>query len=258
MTHYKEASDILSSKPGVHEEDLRKRKRIVVTKDQFSWITRKQKGIPEAVLNQWPIVSETNSKGADTIKKLLRRFKISMQLIAQYKLRVYVDLDLGKAGVVFPAYSKEGDKMLDMFVQMIGDDHRLLSWNRKLQKPCVEPKREYPWFGRQFFKEKRPVILVSHPLDVLRLRSLGVENVWAYLGSHATRAEFSAVDARVVYLGFENNYSGRKFTKRALAILRASSVFLLRWDMAGIRAARYLENQNQFRKVFDKRIKIVP
>jgi hypothetical protein len=258
MAHYEEASGLLSSIPAVYEGDLPKRKRIVVSKDHFSWLTRKREGVPEAVLNQCPLVSETNSEAAETIKRWLSGFKISMQLIAKYKLRIYVDADLREVGVVFPAYSKEGDVALDMFVQMVGNDHRLLSLNKDLQNSSVDPKREYPWFGRQFYKETRPLVLVNHPLDVLRLRSLGIENVWAYLGHHLTRAEFTAVDARVVYVGFENNYSGRKLTKRALRVLKAPSVFLLRWDMAGTRAARYLENQNQFRRVFDSRIKIVP
>jgi hypothetical protein len=256
--HYKEASNILSSQDFSEEGNSKRSGRVRLVRDKWKVLqeTKRLKNlpVPEEIVEKYPLVSETDSAAAREITEYFKGRKIAEHFIKDYKLRIYVD-DLSIfTGVVFPIMDREGKQILDMYVRMI-EEKSFFRLSASLSGSSVEYFAPNVWFGNQFYDPEKPLMLVEGAMDALRLRTLGIQNVWASMGE-VSEEQLARVHSRVVYFGFDSDEGGRRFTKKAAKHINAPSRFVLRWDTVGAKDAGDLEDRKQFRKVFDNRIKL--
>lgn len=244
------------------DEDQRSRqgRRIVTDKfvsDKFSTRGIKHnKYVPEKLLEHLPLLAERCDLNAHAaaLRWLAFDRKISLQSIATFKLRLYVN-SLDEVGVVFPIIDRETEAVFDLFARMI-DDKKFFRITNAILGSTTEYKAPNLWFGNHIFDPQKPVILVEGAIDALRLHSLGFHNVLASFGEPSTE-QLASFYAPVVYLGYDSDATGREFTKKLVRKLQVPSISILDWSVADIKDAGELENMEQFRKVFDHRIKIL-
>lgn len=89
-------------------------------------------------------------------------------------------------------------------------------------------RKDY-WFGIQHFDPILPVILVESETDLLRLRALGVDNVLASCGP-LNKWKMDRIPNRTIYLGFDSDQAGSKFTVKAVEHFKGRQLFKLLWD----------------------------
>lgn len=257
--HLKEASRILTGMPNLTQGEARKRRRVKVSRDKFEQIQRRRilrnTAVPQEVLDRYPRIAGNESPEARELERWLSEDRgVSVQLIAQYDLRLYVNR-FNELGVVFPIVSRDGKTVKDMYVRMVADkkDFRLTN---EIAGSSVEWAAPHLWFGNQFFDPERPLMLVEGPIDVLRLRTLGVQNVWGCMGGGPSRDQMETVNARVVYFAFDADEAGKGFIKRAAASIQAASRFVLDWGVVGKKDGGDLEDIAEFKRVFQNRVKL--
>lgn len=212
--------------------------------------------VPPEVLQKYPLLAEKSdlTAHAEALRWLAYQRNISLQSIAQYQLRLFVNT-LDDVGVIFPIIDRDGETVLDLWARMIGSKH-FFRVTCAMSGTSVEYKAPNLMFGNHLYDRERPLMLVEGALDALRLHSLGVKNVMATLGA-LSADQLASLYAPVVYLAFDSDGAGREFTKRAATKLDVPSLSILDWEVAGIKDAGELENLEQFKKVFDARTKIL-
>ena len=106
------------------------------------------------------------------------------------------------------------------------------------------------WYGLESIDWSKPVILVEGEFDVLRLKTLGFLNVLGCCGSLSDRQLMllKSYNPVWVYIGFDNDETGRRYTERAKRRLRNYSI--LDWGILGIKDAGDLKSQDDLQKVF--------
>lgn len=90
-------------------------------------------------------------------------------------------------------------------------------------------RKDY-WFGMQYYDPTKPIILVESETDLLRLRSLDVENVLATCGP-INKYKAERITNEVIYLGFDSDDAGSKFTMKAVQLFRGRRLYRLHWDL---------------------------
>jgi 5S rRNA maturation endonuclease (ribonuclease M5) len=105
-------------------------------------------------------------------------------------------------------------------------------------------RKDY-WFGIQFLDPALPVILVESETDLLRLRSLGVDNVLATCGA-INKWKVARIPNHTIYLGFDSDNAGGKFTMKAIELLKGRRLFRLNWNIVDI--TRYTKVKRLERK----------
>lgn len=267
-----EANRILSgiAFDGEEQEQVAPRRRIRVDKyasaNLRSREIRRNLPVPEEVLAKYPLLRrDSDWRDVDTaIKWLTETRLISIDVIEEFKLRLFVDHMLGEIGVIFPILERGSERVLDMWVRMI-DTKSFFRLNAKLSGSRVDYHAPNLWFGQHCYVTDKPVITVEAPLDFLRLRTLAPMNGLASCGqvSHEQIASIGGVP--VLYAGFDADKAGNEMAKKVLRNIEATKRFYLNWAEAGtkpdgtpIKDAGDLQNMSQFRKVFDSKHRIAP
>ena len=261
---YLEASDFLSQFPVFDEdseqlrEDGPRRIRLADKYASGGLASRKvlrNEPVPAAILDSFPLLAEKCGLTAhsDALRWLAQTRKISLHSIAKFQLRLYVDQMLGEAGVIFPILDRQGESTLDLWVRMI-DRKKFFRLTKDYTGSAVDYKAPNLWFGNHLYSTDKPLILVEGAMDALRLSSLGVSNVLASFGD-PSREQIESVYAPVVFLGYDNDETGAKITKKLWETLQAPSMAILQWGLAGLKDAGELEDEAQFRLVYDARVK---
>ena len=94
-------------------------------------------------------------------------------------------------------------------------------------------RKDY-WFGIQYYDPTKPVILVESETDVMRLRSLGVENILATCGP-LSKHKADRITNEVILLGFDCDNAGSKYTSKAIQFFRGRQLYRLQWDMIEVK-----------------------
>lgn len=259
--YYKGASKILSACENLGEdtEPKRGRRKIIVPKSKYENVilleTRKNLAVPPDILNRYPLVSQNDSAASQEVHDwLVQSYQIPSKLIEVYNLRIYIEPVTMKVGVIFPIYDRKAEKVMDLWVKMF-DDGRFFRLSPGMTGSDVEYKSINLWFGNQFFKEDRPMVLVSGPLGVLKLRSFGIPNVWASMINPLTLELIRNIETKAVYVAFDNDWAGVQSAKKTLKNISTSSRYFLNWRGAGIKGPHELTDIKHFRQVFDNRIR---
>ena len=94
-------------------------------------------------------------------------------------------------------------------------------------------RRDY-WFGVQYLDPALPVVLVESETDLLRLRSLGVENVIASCGA-LNKFKVSRIPNYTILLGFDADGPGSKFTMKAIKLFdNRRKLYKLDWSIVDV------------------------
>jgi hypothetical protein len=258
-TDYRKATELLSNALSL-TEDTSTRKRIMVTESEYNRVIGRKKeqnnAISLEIISKYPLLSNARGKGNSRVRKwLVERYGIPLQLIAQYRLRLFTDDALGYHGVIFPIYDLTGMKIHDIWLQPT-EEGRSFSLSASLIKSPIERRPQRFWFGNQFFDPTRPLVLVEEAIDVLKLRSFGIVNVWGCGSQGPTVAQFSEISAKSIFFGFNADVEGRGYTREAIGKAKTPQRYILDWKVVGKNRPVELEELKQFRKVFDSRIKI--
>ena len=244
------------------DESTSRRKRIVV-RDRFvdakftDRIVLKNDPVPPEILAQFPPLYEKSDLTAhrEALFWLGKERGISVEAMRKYQVRLYVS-PLDEVGVLFPIIDTDGVTVLDMWARLI-ENKQFFRVKNTLTRSPVDYKAPNLLFGNHLFEPGKPILLVEGAIDALKLESLGVHRAMATFGA-LSNEQAESLPASVIYLGFDNDPAGHEIAKKAKTKLHdVPSVSLLDWGVVGCKDAGELETQEQFRKVFDARIKIL-
>ncbi|WP_273702771.1 toprim domain-containing protein [Thermoanaerobacter sp. A7A] len=178
---------------------------------------------------------------------LARRYFIKRKINTSFLNGLYV----WKNGLVFPIYDMNNNIVALHYRSFIGKTFRFLT-------PAdfgVEHKKwskSYYWYNIQNIDISKPLILVEGEIDALRLMSLGYYNVIASCGSISKeQIDFlKSLSPSVLYIGFDNDKQGRRYTNQIKNQFKYTPMFLLDWSIVGIKDPGDLKNRDQLEKVF--------
>ena len=227
--------------------------RRIRVKKPYSQQVRSSQVIPEEELEKFPGLLESEYAAADDVVDWLQtRWRISRDAIKKYDLRLYLDEATCDGGVVFITRSPAGEAVA--LHRMMLDESLRLQPIQSRRYGRGDSSNVCPhWFG-QFVETGNPkLILTSHPLDVLRLSTLGIRGAVASLGLPSQK-QLDCLDAQVVYTAFGAHGPDYVCMPTTLMALRLMKRFSFDWEDAGITYARELDSLAQFKKVyFEKR-----
>lgn len=257
-----EASNYLSQFELFPDEESKPRGKRILVRSKFgdaplNRALRKNIPVPAEVLEKYPLLAEKSELTAHStvLRWLVNERKISLQSIANYKLRLFTNV-LDDVGVLFPILAKDGETVLDMWARLI-DSKTFFRITPQMAGTTVNYKAPNLLFGNHCFDQTKPGMIVEGGIDALRLYTLGVKNVVASFGS-LSNDQLDSLYAPVLYLGFDNDEAGHNFTKKAVERLGSiPSISYLDWGVVGKKDAGELESVEQFKKVFEARTKIL-
>lgn len=209
--------------------------------------------VPNAVLKRFPYISKHDTR---LLEWLITERRISPQAIIAFRLRKFEQR--GKLGVIFPVLSRVDKTIVyDMFVRLIdGKQNFRLSPElvRRLHSDLDVPeyKATHLCVGNHLCNVEKPVVVVEAPLDAMRLYTLGFRNVVATCGSMRTQ-QAELLYARTVYLGFDADDAGRRFTTQAFQALKAKVPVIYRLDWQKASAHRRVKDANDLASVAEAR-----
>jgi hypothetical protein len=221
---------------------------------------KQNKAVPEECLLKYPLLAEKSDLNAhaDALRWLAHTRGISLQSIAKFQLRLYVEPVLEEIGVIFPILSRDGEQVLDLWVRLISQK-KFFRLTKDYTGSAVDYHAPNLWFGNHLYETSKPLVLVEGAIDALRLHTLGIKNVLASFGG-PSREQVESLYAPAVYLGYDNdgeNGAGAKYTKRLVDMLQVPAISVLPWEVVGIKDAGELKNEAQFIAVFNARTKIL-
>jgi len=191
--------------------------------------------VPQEVLQKFPCISKHDRQ---ILEWLMLERHISVEAIIVFRLRKF-ERD-GKLGVIFPIIARSDKKtVLDMFVRLVdGKQNFRLTAEvvRRIHpelKQIPDYKATHLCFGNHLYDPEKPLVIVEAPLDAMRLYSLHFRNVVATCGALSTK-QAEALYSRTVYLGFDADEAGRRFTTQAFKLLRKRIpvIYALDWNVA--------------------------
>ncbi len=233
-----------------------KNKSRISTGDRFLHLLNREvksvATVPASVLEKYPLLADrTRRESALVLDWLLEARRITMQSIVRNYLRLYLD-PIGGLGVIFPIISRDGIRVLDMWVRLI-QQKRFFRLNAKITGSSVDYHAPHLCFGNHTVDLTQPVFLVEGPMDLLRLNTLGVKNVLATLGEFSAD-QIESFYARWVYVAFDADDSGREKAIRAIRKLKRLIPFVYRidWETVGIKDPGQLDSVEQVREALSR------
>jgi hypothetical protein len=193
-------------------------------------IPSKKVPVPQEVIDLYPLLEYTDYE-VEQIQienyfidrgispEVLYEYEVRLQPITSYIIFPIIDTD----SIVYRLHVKLLlEKTFFYITPELVDMHNLEPWGRK----------DY-WFGMQFYDPTRPVYLVESETDLLRLRSLGIENILATCGP-LNKFKTDRITNEVIYLGFDSDSAGSKYVMKAVQLFRGRTLYRLPWDVVSI------------------------
>lgn len=260
IKHLKKASKFLLRYPevfGGQEVEDRQHEKKRVKLDVFLEAFEKNKSyslpVPDFILEKYPLIYPENPSIPQEVYEYLENERIIRPKVSEaYGLRYYKG-GYGQDGIVFPVVSPETGKIVDLWVRLI-ETKKNFRLTSVLSGSPVDYHASHLWLGQQFFMQGWPTILVEGPFDLLRLRSLNIRaNIYASLGP-PSRKQLQQIYADTVYLGFDADEAGIKFTKAAFETLPVPRMFVLDWSLVGLKDAGDIKSPEQFEHIMGRRV----
>lgn len=202
-------------------------------------------------------------------------------LLALFKPIKYAEAYLIKRGIALRAAERHGLRFCDRYTTPEGK-----TWKNAILTPIrdqdfktywlhfrsieskffwhAQPKhfgldlewgRDDSFFGMEYFDSTKPVTVVEGAFDVLRLESLGEENVLATHGGVSFKSaklkRLAALNPVAVRSGFDSDLAGQTFTQALDRNIPKAQV--LNWDIVGCKDAGELKTRQDLDKVLKQR-----
>lgn len=190
-------------------------------------IPEKKKPVPLAVLEQFPLLEYTEYE-VEQIQienyfinrgirpDVLHEYDVRMQPVSSYIIFPIIDTDREVYRLHVKVLHSKG---FFYVTPDLAGFPKMKPWGRK----------DY-WFGMQFYDPTEPVILVESETDLLRLRSLGVSNILASCGP-LNKFKADRIANKTIYLGFDADEAGSKFTMKAIQFFKGRELYKLPWEV---------------------------
>ena len=204
--------------------------------------------VPESVLNRYPLLTDPSPGSVIAARDwLINRRLISARYISDYGLRLFHEPGNNDIGIIFPIISKRGE-VVDLWVRLI---ERKVFFRLKAERTGskVEYSAPHLCFGWHLVDVHKPLFIVEGAIDLLRLRSLGVDNAVATFGSlSSTKAEY--LYSNTVYLAFDSDPAGVDICKRVINLLerRIPFIHVIDWNVVGVKDPGELSDRRQIEK----------
>lgn len=250
--HFFGSAEIFDEEQVKNEQDL---KYGGYYRDRYSSkpILQKKIAVPQSVLDVYPLLSETPfiEEQEDIINYFEGR-GISKETLFHFGMRHDPEGHL----IVFPMVDTDGETYR-LHVKPVHEKSFWYVTSRSLGLHEVydEWGRKDFWFGIQYFDPILPVYLVESETDVMRLHTLGVKNVLAACGI-INKFKALRIPNRTIYLGFDADNAGSKYTLKAIDLLKGRNLYRLHWDTENIGDAGDLRDYDQFERVFKSKTAI--
>jgi 5S rRNA maturation endonuclease (ribonuclease M5) len=195
------------------------------------FLGKKKVKVPDEILESYPLLEDSPFEGN---KDEIEMYFLSRGIIPDYLHEYGVRHDPTRHLIIFPMTDTDGEVyrlhvklVLEktfwyLTPELLGCADEYEPWGRK----------DY-WFGIQFLDPALPVVLVESETDLLRLRSLGVNNVLAACGG-INKWKVARIPNHTIYLGFDADQAGSKFTMKAIDLFKGRRLFKLDWSLVDI------------------------
>lgn len=195
------------------------------------FIGRKKVKVPDEILEQYPLLEDSPYEGSkNEIETYFMQRGILPQMLWEYQVRHDADKHL----IIFPMIDTDGEcyrlhvkLVLEktfwyITPEVLGCADEYENWGRK----------DY-WFGIQHLDPGLPVVLVESETDLLRLRSLGVDNVIASCGA-LNKWKIARIPNYTILLGFDADQAGSQFSMKAIKLFQNRRLYKLDWSLVDI------------------------
>lgn len=209
-------------------------------------------------LEHFPLLLRSDQRDVEIVTDWLQTtWNVSPAVIRRSQLRLYYDAITKEPGVAVPIFSPESKLPSELWGYPMDDDKgRLITLGRGGNPGGTAAS---PIFGLERLDHHSPAFLVQHPLSAFKLESMRLTNVVATLPTG--QLDLTPLErCPCVYLAFDDTPSGRDLTRKAFRLLNHTRIIYLRWSEAvtatgkGLRSPQDLDNLNQLKQVFDRRI----
>lgn len=198
---------------------------------EVSFLSNKKVKVPDEVLSIFPTLEDSPFVGH---KKEVEDYFLFRGILPEMLWEYGIRHDPEKRSIIFPMTDTDGEVyrlhvklVLEktfwyITPELLGYSEDYEAWGRK----------DF-WFGLQHFDPILPVLLVESETDLLRLRSLGVNNVLAACGG-VNKWKVSRIPNYTIYLGFDSDKAGNQFTMKAISLFKNRRLFWLDWNLVEI------------------------
>lgn len=193
---------------------------------------KKKVKVPDEILDSYPLLQYSDYEGS---KNEIESYFLNRGILPQALWEYQVRHDPDKHLIIFPMIDTDGEAyrlhvklVLEktfwyLTPELLGCADKYEAWGR----------RDY-WFGVQYLDPALPVVLVESETDLLRLRSLGVENVIASCGA-LNKFKVSRIPNYTILLGFDADGPGSKFTMKAIKLFdNRRKLYKLDWSIVDV------------------------
>lgn len=128
-------------------------------------------------------------------------------------------------------------------------------WYLKDEENDVSFRKDQHWYGEQFVN-LTSVIVVESQTDVLRLKSLGIQDPVIASCGNVTNAQLNRITAPIWFLAYDADMSGDKNAHKTYQVVQSSAVnvFKLDWGFVGIKDAGALSSIEDYMYVYKNKI----
>jgi 5S rRNA maturation endonuclease (ribonuclease M5) len=207
------------------------------------FLGRKKIRVPDEILSEYPLLEDSPFEDSkEEIESYFMSRGIRPDILWEYEIRH----DPSRHLIIFPMIDTDGEAYRLHVKLVLEKTFWYLTPELLGCADLYEPwgRKDY-WFGIQFLDPALPVILVESETDLLRLRSLGVDNVLATCGA-INKWKVARIPNHTIYLGFDSDNAGGKFTMKAIELLKGRRLFRLNWNIVDI--TRYTKVKRLERK----------
>jgi len=214
---------------------------------QEEYVPQKKIAAPPEIVEEFPLLEFCpNEEDQVLIENYFIDRGISVEMLHEYDTR----MQLGSRYIIFPIIDTDRE-VYRLHVKILYDKTFFYITPEMMGVPEQEQwgRKDY-WYGMQFYDPTRPVHLVESETDVLRLRSLGIDNI---LGSCGPLNKWKAerITNEVIYSGFDSDPAGSKFTLKAMQFFRGRQVYRLNWDLVQVRWYTKIQKRERIRQAKD-------
>lgn len=232
------------------------------------FLGKKKIKVPKEVLDRYWLLEDTPYQDH---KEVIENYFLSRGIPPHVLYEYSVRHDPTHQLIIFPMIDTDGE-VYRLHVKLILEKTfwYITPEGLGLQDEYEPWGRKDYWFGIQHFDPILPVVLVESETDLLRLRALGVQNILASCGP-LNKWKMQRIPNRTIYLGFDSDDAGSKFTHKAIEYFKGRNLYRLNWNTVEIKTytpkkrllrmkpakdAGDLETLEQYEKILGSKIPI--